>query len=104
MAATLTGICVIVLFAVFWIKRARDRRELEAHSITPEELHTLLEDPNHEVQIFDVRQPLDLLANSEISPGAKRLAPKYIIDHPSLIPEERGSVVYCTRPSDKTSK
>lgn len=104
MAATLTGICVIVLFAVFWIKRARDRRELEEHSITPEELHTLLEAPHHDVQIFDVRQPLDLLANSEIIPGAKRLAPKDVIENPSLIPKEKVSVVYCTCPSDKTSK
>jgi rhodanese-related sulfurtransferase len=104
MAATLTGICVIVLFAVFWIKRARERRELEEHSITPEELHTLLEAPNHDVQVFDVRQPLDLLANSEIIPGAKRLAPKDVIENPSLIPKEKMSVVYCTCPSDKTSR
>src|SRR5437016_10752822 len=44
MFLTLTAICVVALclLIVIWIKRTRDRRNLELHSITPEALHTLL--------------------------------------------------------------
>jgi hypothetical protein len=72
MALILTAICVSVtcLLIVIRIKRTTDRREMEQHSITAEALHTLLA-ANQEVLLFDVRQPLDLLANSEIIPGAK---------------------------------
>ena len=58
----------------------------------------------HEVLLFDVRQPLDLLANAEMIPGAKRIPPKEVLENPSLIPKERDSIVYCTCPSDKTSR
>lgn len=74
MALILTAICLLVmcLLTVIWIKRTTDRHEMEQHSITPEALHTLLA-ANQEVLLFDVRLPLDLLANSEIIPGAKRI-------------------------------
>lgn len=77
MALILTAICLLVmcLLTVIWIKRTTDRHEMEQHSITPEALHTLLA-ANQEVLLFDVRQPLDLLANSEIIPGAKKDSPK----------------------------
>jgi rhodanese-related sulfurtransferase len=101
----LTAICVIVpsVLIVIWIKRTRDRYELELQSITPEALHTLLSS-NQEVLLFDVRQPLDLLADSEIILGATRIAPKDLLANPSLIPKEKDSVVYCTCPDDKTSR
>jgi hypothetical protein len=94
MSVTLIAICVAVpcLLAVIWIKHTRDRRELELHSITPEALHTLFAS-NREVLLFDVRQPLDLLADSEIIPGAKRIPPKELLQNPSLIPKEQDSVV-----------
>lgn len=105
MFLTLTAICVVGLAAliVIWIKRTRDRHELELQSITPEALHTLLSS-NQEVLLFDVRQPLDLLADSEIIVGATRIAPKDLLANPSLIPKEKDSVVYCTCPDDKTSR
>jgi len=106
MFLTLT-ICVAVLclLIVIWrIKRTRDRHEMEQHSITPEALHTLLVASNQEVLLFDVRLPLDLLANTEIIPGAKRIPPKEVLQNPSLIPKEKDSVVYCTCPGDKTSR
>jgi rhodanese-related sulfurtransferase len=105
MFLTLTAICVIVpsVLIVIWIKRTRDRYELELQSITPEALHTLLSS-NQEVLLFDVRQPLDLLADSEIIVGATRIAPKDLLANPSLIPKEKDSVVYCTCPDDKTSR
>jgi rhodanese-related sulfurtransferase len=76
---------------------------MEQHSITPEALHTLLAS-NHEVLVFDVRQPLDLLADPEIIVGAKRIPPKDLLENPTLIPKEKDSVVYCTCPNDKTSR
>ena len=105
MALIMTGICLslICLLIVIWIKRNADRSQAEQHSITPEALHTLLV-TNQEVLLFDVRQPLDLLANSEIIPGAKRIPPKEVLDDPSLLPKEKDAVVYCTCPSDKTSR
>ena len=103
MIVTLTAIGVLVLAVAYWIKWARDRRELEQHSIRPEALHDLLAS-HQEVLIFDVRLPLDLLANSEIIPGAKRIPPQDVIANPSLIPREKETIVYCTCPSDKTSR
>ena len=103
MIATLIAISFLVLGAVYWIKRARDRRELEEHSITPEVLHGLLAS-NQEVLIFDVRLPLDLLADSDVIPGARRIPPKKLMENPTLIPREKDTVVYCTCPSDKTSR
>jgi rhodanese-related sulfurtransferase len=59
---------------------------------------------NQQVLLFDVRQPLDLLAHTEIIPGAKRIPPKEVLENPLLIPKEKDSVVYCTCPSDETSR
>src|SRR5438046_2947203 len=105
MFLTLTALCVaaLCLLLASRIKRARDQNETEQHSITPEALHTLLA-AKQEVLLFDVRQPLDLLANSEIIPGAKRIPPREVLENPSLIPKEEDSVVYCTCPGDETSQ
>jgi rhodanese-related sulfurtransferase len=103
MAVTLTAICAVALLIVLWVKRTRDRHELEQHSITPEALHALLAS-NQDVLVFDVRLPLDFLTDAEILPGAQRLSPKEVLENPSLIPKEKDSVVYCTCVSDKTSR
>jgi rhodanese-related sulfurtransferase len=103
MIPTLIAISALILLTAGWIKRARDRRELAEHSITPEALHDLLTS-DREVLVFDVRLPLDLLADSKVIPGAKRIAPKEVLEDPSLIPREKETVVYCTCPSDKTSR
>ena len=105
MTLTLIVICVVVLslLTIVWTKRRRDRQDLELHSITPEALHALLTS-RQEVLLFDVRLPLDLLANSEIIVGATRIPPKELLENPSLIPKEKDSVVYCTCPGDETSR
>src|SRR6266567_7393043 len=101
----LTTFCVVTLcvLAALWIKRTRNQREMERHSTTAEELHSLLAS-NGEVLLFDVRQPLDLLAYPEIIPGARRIPPSEVLENPSLIPRQKDTVVYCTCPSDKTSR
>jgi rhodanese-related sulfurtransferase len=99
----LTAALAAALLVAVLVKRTRDRREMESHSITPEALHTLLAS-NRNVLLFDVRQPLDLLGDSVIIPGARWLAPREILENPSLLPSERDLVVYCTCPSAKTSR
>jgi rhodanese-related sulfurtransferase len=104
---TVVAICAVALcLAIFIgtrIKRARERRELEQHCIEPETLHDLLT-ANKRVLVFDIRQPLDLLAYSEIIPGATRVAPKEVMANPAIIPKEEDTVVYCTCPGEKTSR
>jgi rhodanese-related sulfurtransferase len=94
---------LVLLFGIFRIRQLRNRRELEEHSIDADALRELME-TNADILLFDVRQPLDLLAHSEIIPGAKRLPPKEILHEASLIPKEKESVIYCTCVSQSTSR
>jgi rhodanese-related sulfurtransferase len=100
---TIIAIAIWGLLAMIWIRRIKQRREWERLSITPEALHDLLAG-HHNILILDVRQPLDLLADSEIIEGAQRLSPQDAEANPSLIPTDKELVVYCTCPSDKTSR
>jgi rhodanese-related sulfurtransferase len=99
----LTTVLAAALLTAVLVKRAKEQREMELYTITPEALHTLLAS-NQNVLLLDVRQPLDLLGNSVTIPGAKWLAPQEILQNPSLIPRERDLVVYCTCPGAKTSR
>ena len=103
--AIIVAVCLVLLSSLIIrrIRRKRNRQEIGQYSITPETLHELLAS-NQELLLFDVRQPLDLLANSEIIPGAKRIPPREVLENPFLIPKDKDSVIYCTCPSDKTSK
>jgi rhodanese-related sulfurtransferase len=96
-------ICAAVLLAVVLARRMRDRREMERHTITPQALQALLA-AKQDVLVFDVRQPLDLLGDSFVIPGAQWIAPDEVRANPSLLPKERDLIVYCTCPSDKTSR
>ena len=91
----------VVLIVIMRMRRAK--LELEASSISPEALHLLIED-NKKVLIFDIRQPLDLLAYSEIIPGSVRIPPKELLENPALIPQDEDAVVYCTCAGEKTSR
>ena len=94
---------IVLIFGIVRIKQLRDRRELEKYSIDAEELHELLESKK-DIVVLDVRQPLDLLAHSEIIPGAVRVPPKEVMEQAALIPKDKDSVVYCTCVSEKTSR
>jgi rhodanese-related sulfurtransferase len=96
-------ILIIVLLTIVLAKRRREGRELERFTITPEALHELMTSGD-EVFVVDVRQPLDLLGDSVIIPGAQWFAPDAVQTNPSLLPKEIDLVVYCTCPSDKTSR
>jgi rhodanese-related sulfurtransferase len=97
------SLAILCIFAALWIKRTRAQKEWEQYSITPEDLHALLAS-KQEILLYDVRQPLDLLATSEIIPGATRIPPQDVLDNPDLIPKQKDSIVYCTCPSDETSQ
>lgn len=97
------GVVTLGIVLVVRVKRRRDQRQMEQRSITAEELHALLA-ADQGVLLFDVRQPLDLLAYPETIPKAQRVAPDEVLNRPALIPKEKDAVVYCTCPSDKTSR
>ena len=103
LALTAIGATVLFLSGVIWTKRKKDRQELELNSITAEALHTLMAS-NEKVLLFDVRQPLDLLGHSEIIRGATWISPNALLKNPSLIPQDKDTVVYCTCPGDKSSR
>jgi len=88
--------------SVVWAIRLRRQREIEQYLIDADALRALLE-PEPRVMVFDVRQPLDLLAHSEMIPGAKRIPPKELLANPTLVSEEIDTVLYCTCEDQKTS-
>lgn len=94
---------IVLIFGIVKMIQLRQKRELKKFTIEPEELHTLLESKK-DIVLLDVRQPLDLLAHSEIIPGARRIPPKEVMEEAGLIPKDKDSVLYCTCVSDKTSR
>ena len=96
------GAALLLFVILFWISRPK-RDKMQKYRITAEELHALM-DSHREVVVLDVRQPLDLLTDLEIIPGATRIPPKEILENPSVVPKDKDVVVYCTCPSDKTSR
>jgi rhodanese-related sulfurtransferase len=94
--------CVLI-FGLLRMRQLRRHRDLEQHSIDADELHALLES-RKDIVVVDVRQPLDLLAHSEIIPGAVRVPPKDVMEQAGLIPKDKDSVLYCTCVSEKTSR
>ena len=104
MAVVIIAFIAVLCIAVFaWLKHTKNKRELEQHSISAQELHDII-GSGRKVLLFDVRQPLDLLAYPEQILGARRIPPEEVLDNPSLIPKDKDVVVYCTCPSDKTSR
>ena len=103
----LIAICAVglavLIFGLFRMKQLRDRRECEKYTIDADELHALLESKK-DIVVLDVRQPLDLLAHSEIIPGAVRVPPKEVMECAAFIPKDKDSVVYCTCVSEETSR
>ncbi|HKR86289.1 MAG TPA: rhodanese-like domain-containing protein [Terriglobales bacterium] len=100
---------IIVLAAIVglgmfgWQKRKHLKSELERHSVSPPELHALLSS-GQKVLVFDVRQALDILAYPEQIPGAQRVPPEEVLAKPNIIPKDKDVIVFCTCPSEKTSR
>jgi rhodanese-related sulfurtransferase len=97
------GIATICAIVVTWAQRSKSQSELDRHSISVEQLQSMMVS-GQELLLFDVRQPLDVLAYPELIPGAKRLPPEEVLKTPSRLPRDEDIVVYCTCPGDKTSR
>ena len=92
----------VIVAVIVKARRTRQEREFIENSVDAEALHSLLElEPR--VLLYDVRQPLDLLAYTEMIPGAKRIPPKEVLANPSLIPANTDVILYCTCEAQKTS-
>lgn len=104
---TLTLAAIVVAMACLMVlvsmKRSRNRRKLKRHSISAEQLESLMAS-NTNVALFDVRQPLDLLGYPELIRSAQRIPPEEVLKTPTLLPRDEDIVVYCTCPGDKTSR
>lgn len=103
LALTVAGVVLVATAILFWRRREKQHNEMQEHSVTADALHALWT-ADRELLIFDVRQPLDLLAYPEIIPRARRIPPDDALQNPSLIPKDKEIVVYCTCPGDKTSR
>ena len=103
----LTFLAIVIAIAcaivVIRAKRSKNRSELDRHSISAGGLQSMMAS-GQKVLLFDVRQPLDLLAYPELIPGATRIPPQDVLDKPSVLPRNEDIVVYCTCPGDKTSR
>ena len=100
MIAICAAVLCVLIFGWIVIRRLRVKREIEANSIEPDALYTLLQ--GEEVLLYDVRQPLDFLAYPEIIPGAMRIAPKDIAEQTASFSRDQNSVIYCTGGDDET--
>ena len=105
MTLTLLAIAIAIISAIVitLAKRSKNQSELDRHSISVEQLRSMMVS-GQKVLLFDVRQPLDLLAYPELIPSAKRIPPQDVLDQPTLIPRNEDIVVYCTCPGDETSR
>jgi rhodanese-related sulfurtransferase len=103
LVAILVVAAIVLIVGLLRMRHLRRHRELEQHSINADELHALLESKK-DIVVLDVRLPLDLLAHSEIIPGAVRIPPKEAMEDVQLIPKDKESVLYCTCVSEKTSR
>src|SRR5690349_11976699 len=82
------GFIAIMCFAIFIRLKQGKKNEFAQHSISAQELRDFI-DSGRKVLLFDVRQPLDLLAYPEMIPGAQRVPPEEVLEKPSLIPNDK---------------
>jgi rhodanese-related sulfurtransferase len=103
--AVTIAITFVAMLSRWLILRNRQRlREAEfaQHSITPEQLSEALA-KRPRLPLFDLREPLDVVANSEIIPGATRISPYKVLENPWLIPKEKEAIIYCTCAEDEAN-
>jgi hypothetical protein len=93
---------VVLIFGWIAFRHRRTKQEIAAKSIEPEALYELLK--LKQVKLYDVRQPLDFLANPVIIQGAIRIAPKEIPERTMSFARDQDSVIYCTGGDDDTTK
>ncbi len=87
---------------VTWARKYQRRRE-RLRGISPEELKHAL-DAGEPIAVVDLRHPLDFLPDPRVIPGAIRIRPEEIGTRHDEIPRDREVVLYCTCPSEATSR
>jgi rhodanese-related sulfurtransferase len=102
-ALIVIAVGVLCMAIVIWIVRTGNQYRMEQHGFTREAPY-VSSASNQDILLLNVRQPLDLLADSEIIPGTKRISPKELLENPSLISREKDAVAYGTCPGDKTAR
>jgi len=104
LATTIATACVSMVGRWFIVRNRRRRREAELaqHSITPEQLSQALA-KRPRLPLFDLREPLDVVGNPEIIPGAPRISPYRVLENPWLIPKEKEAIIYCTCSEDEAN-
>jgi rhodanese-related sulfurtransferase len=103
MAMMVMGFVAAAVWSAIRARQKRRQEELERHTITPEQLSRVLE-REPQLSLFDLRQPLEVLADSEMIPGARRICPHKVLENPWLIPRDKAAVVYCTSSNDEISR
>jgi membrane protein DedA with SNARE-associated domain len=91
----LLGGGLLVYIAWKYLQRQKFLRELRIARIAPEELKKKL-DAGEDIQIVDLRHPIDFAAEPQTVPGALHFDPKEIGQHQELISRDRDIVLYCT--------
>ena len=91
-------IAVLLLFALYftwkYLRRRHLLKELSSKGITPEELKRKIDD-SEEIDIIDVRHPLEFEADPYAIPGA-RYVPLENLERSSVLPSAREIVTYCS--------
>ncbi len=83
------GLAVLIFGLVRMMAAAATGGRWRDSASIADELHALLE-ANKDIVVLDVRQPLDLLAHSEIIPGAKRIPPKEVMEQAASDSQRQG--------------
>lgn len=100
---------VVLVFVVggtsigfMWLQRLILRRRIWSLRISPQELHGLLNSGRAPL-IVDLRNPLDMLPDPRMIPGAIRLTPEEVSGEASGLPKDRDIVLYCTCPKQEST-
>jgi rhodanese-related sulfurtransferase len=96
-----TALLGLLVWGLF--RRRRSRAILQQHMVSANELYALLQS-GKDVLIYDLREPLDVLVDSETIPGAKRISPRQALLDAFLLPHDKEFIIYCTCPSEETSR
>ncbi|HEY6447463.1 MAG TPA: rhodanese-like domain-containing protein [Acidobacteriaceae bacterium] len=100
-AGALVAVVLSLIGFLYW-KRQAFRRRIWSLRISPQELECMMRG-GHAPPIIDLRNPLDMLPDPRMIPGAIRITQEEISVASSAWPKDRDVVLYCTCPKQKTS-
>ncbi len=102
-AATLVvAAAVVVYLGVKWLRRRRVRRRLRLARLPVDDLKTMI-DRGEQVDIVDLRSPLEVAAVPYTIPGARRMSLEEIEHGGRKVAADRDVVLFCDCPHEATS-